>query len=80
MEKGIWIAWDEKLVACLWDCETGDGETSDEITDELLECVVRAPVENGEDVFEAQDGSVQLGLVLELPETVVVEERLFGHM
>jgi len=67
------------LVACLWDCETGDGETSDEITDELLECVVREPFENGEDVLDAQDGSVPLGLVLELPETIVVEERLFGH-
>ncbi len=68
------------MVACLWDCETGDGETSDDITDELLECVVTAPVENGEDVFDAQDGSVPLRLILELSETVVVEERLFGHI
>lgn len=61
--------------ACLGDGETGDGEASDKVPDEHLGRVRGNPVQDGEDVLEAQPALHALGLAFELLYGRVVEKR-----
>lgn len=60
--------------------EAGDGEPSDQVTLELAEGVVSAPVEHRKDVLKGEPDLLGLGLVFVLPQWVVGEERLLHRI
>jgi hypothetical protein len=61
----------------LRNCETGNGDSGDEITLEKVQIVARSPFEDRKDVLQTHHEFFGCGLVLKFPKRVVRKECLF---